>query len=242
MAKSYIGTSGWAYDAWKDDFYAGVPKKDWLRFAAGRFTGLEINATFYGQKPRATFERWREETPPAFGFTVKANRYLTHNKKLRDPEEPLVRERERALGLGPKLKAVLWQLPGNFHRDDARLARFLEALGAWPVAHALEFRHRSWFAGDVEDALRRHEVAVALSDAADWPMWDAVTAPFVYVRLHGHTRTYASSYSTASLRDWAERCRHWLSEGRDVHVYFDNDREGAAPRDALRLRAMVEPG
>lgn len=239
MAESFIGTSGWTYDAWKHDFYAGVPRKDWLRFASRRFTGLEVNATFYGLQRRSTFERWRAETPETFGFAVKANRYLTHNRKLLEPEEPIGRERERADGLGPKLKAVLWQLPGNLSVDLARLRRFLDALAAWPIPHAIEFRHPSWFGAEVAAALAERGVAVCLSDSADWPLWDAVTARLVYVRLHGHTRTYASAYATRALERWAARCRRWLAEGRDVHVYFDNDREGAAPRDAQRLLAML---
>ena len=216
-----------------------MPKKRWLRHAAERFTGLEVNATFYGLQKRSTFEKWRDETPDGFGFAVKGNRYLTHNKKLLDPGEPIARERERAEGLGEKLKAVLWQLPANFHIDVDRLRGFLDALAAWPVPHAVEFRHRSWFAPEVARLLRDRDAAVCISDAADWPIWDEVTARIVYVRLHGHTRTYASAYSPPHLRRWARRARRWLDEGRDVHVYLDNDREGAAPRDAVRLLEQV---
>lgn len=239
MAAYFIGTSGWNYDAWKHDFYDGVPKREWLRHAAERFTGLEVNATFYGLQKRSTFERWRDETPAGFGFAVKGNRYLTHSKKLLEPEEPIARERERAEGLGDKLKAVLWQLPESFHAHTDRLRAFLSALDAWPVPHAVEFRHRSWFTPEVAGLLRDRDAAVCISDAADWPIWEAVTARIVYVRLHGHTRTYASAYSSPHLRRWARRTRRWLDEGRDVHVYFDNDREGAAPRDALRLLEQV---
>ncbi len=243
MARAFIGTSGWNYEGWKDAFYAGVRRKDWLRYAAERFTGLEVNATFYGLQRRSTFERWRDETPPGFGFAVKGNRYLTHNKKLLDPEEPIRRERERAEVLGAKLKAVLWQLPGQLQLDGERLRRFLAALReGWPVRHAVEFRHPSWFTAEVADALRAHGVAACQSDAADWPMWEEVTADLVYVRLHGHTRTYASAYHSRLLRLWAGRTRAWLAEGRDVHVYFDNAAEGAAPRDALRLLEMLRHG
>jgi uncharacterized protein YecE (DUF72 family) len=120
--------------------------------------------------------------------------------------------------------------------NDDRLARFLFELSRWRATrHALELRYRSWFEPQVADALANAGVAVCLSDAADWPMWDCVTTDLVYVRLHGHTRTYRSSYSHGSLERWRERALGWLSEGGDVHVYFDNDGEGAAPRNALSL-------
>jgi uncharacterized protein YecE (DUF72 family) len=240
MGRVYIGTSGWNYPHWKNSFYAGVPRGDWLRYSASRFTGIEVNATFYGLQRRATFERWAEQVPAAFRFAIKGNRYLTHTKRLLEPDEPIRRERERAAGLGDKLAVVLWQLPGNFSCHLERLQAFVEALQSWSeVAHVIEFRHRSWFQDRVAACLAKGNVGVCMSDAADWPLWDAVTARTVYVRLHGHTRTYASRYSTRLLTHWAERVRAWSGKGRDVHVYFDNDAEGAAPRDALRLLALV---
>jgi uncharacterized protein YecE (DUF72 family) len=239
--RACIGTSGWNYDGWREPFYRGAPRKDWLRFCAERFTGIEVNATFYRLQTRATFERWRAETPRDFRFAIKANRYLTHNKKLGDPHEPIALERSRAAGLGPKLAAVVWQLPHNFHKNIARLDGFARALRGWrPVRHAIEFRHESWFDDEVADCLREHRIAVCQSDAADWPIWEVVTTDLVYVRLHGHTATYASAYPEGELRGWAGRVRRWLGEGRDVHVYFDNDALGHAPRDALRLIGIVD--
>jgi uncharacterized protein YecE (DUF72 family) len=239
--QAYIGTSGWNYRSWKDSFYAGVRQKDWLRFCAERFTGIEVNATFYRLQEKSTFERWRDETPDGFRFAIKGNRFLTHNKKLADPVRSIQVERERARGLGNKLAAVVWQMPRFLKKNMGRLNDFATALRRWPEArHALEFRHTSWFDEEVADCLRHHRLAVCLSDAADWPIWEAVTTDLVYVRLHGHTRTYASAYSTAALKRWARRARGWLKERRDVHVYFDNDAEGAAPRDALRLIELVQ--
>ncbi len=241
--KAYVGTSGWNYRGWKDTFYKGVPQKDWLRFCAERFTAVEINATFYRQQEKATFEKWRNQTPPGFRFAVKGNRYLTHNKKLKDPEEPVGREKERASALGEKLSAVLWQLPGNFSKNLERLIGFAEALSQWSeVRHAVEFRHPSWFDDEIAGSLKEYGLAVCLSDAADWPMWDRVTTDLVYVRLHGHTRTYASAYSIGHLQSWADRIHGWLKMEYDVHVYFDNDTEGAAPRNALQLLDMVRQG
>jgi uncharacterized protein YecE (DUF72 family) len=117
---------------------------------------------------------------------------------------------------------------------------FARALGHWAeVRHVLEFRNESWFDNEVADCLAYHNLAISLSDAADWPMWECVTTDMMYIRLHGHTRTYASAYSASALDWWAGRILDWLAEGRDVHAYFDNDAEGAAPFDALRLMARL---
>ena len=238
--RAFIGTSGWIYDSWRDDFYAGRPGREWLRLCAARFTAIEINSTHYRLQSIETFRRWRGETPPAFRFAVKAHRYLTHNKKLKDPLASIRLERERAAGLGDKLAVVLWQLPQNFHRNLERLAGFARALRAWRrPRHAIEFRHASWFDAEVAACLRAHRIAACQSDAADWPLWDAVTTDLVYVRLHGHEVTYASNYTERELRAWARKVRRWMAEGRDAHVYFDNDSYGYAPRNAARLIALV---
>jgi uncharacterized protein YecE (DUF72 family) len=240
--RAFIGTSGWNYPAWRADFYGGRPARDWLAFCAGRFGAVEINATHYRLQSAETFRRWRDATPRDFRFALKAHRYLTHNRKLMDPLGPIRVERDRAAALGGKLAAVLWQLPHNFGCNLERLKGFARALGAWRRArHAIEFRHASWFREEVAECLAAHRLAVCLSDAADWPRWDAVTTDLVYVRLHGRAVTYASGYSDAELRAWANKVRRWLRERRDVHVYFDNDARGEAPRNALRLIALL-PG
>jgi uncharacterized protein YecE (DUF72 family) len=162
-------------------------------------------------------------------------------KRLKDALPSIVRLRDQAKHLGAKLSTCVWQLPATFGADVPRLDGFLRALRAWPeVRHALELRHRSWFVPAVADRLREAGVSVCLSDAPDFPMWREVTSGLVYVRLHGHTRKYASQYSAASLARWAADTRRWLAEGRDVHVYFDNDGEGHAVHDALMLRALVD--
>jgi len=238
--RAFVGTSGWNYPAWRATFYGDCPARLWLPFCAERFSAIEVNATFYRLQTRETFVRWRRATPPGFRFAIKANRYLTHNRKLADPLPSIRLERDRARGLGDKLAAVLWQLPRNLHRDLGRLERFARALRNWrTVRHTIEFRHESWFDEQVAGCLREHGIAVCQSDASDWPMWDAVTADLVYVRLHGHTLTYASGYSAPELQRWAARVNRWLGEGRDVHVYFDNDALGCAPTDALALMARL---
>lgn len=236
LPKLYIGTSGWDYNHWKSEFYAGVKRKDWLRFYAEHFTAVEVNATFYRLQDVNTFMRWREKTPDHFRFVLKGNRYLTHNKRLIDPQASIRQERAHAQALGKKLSAVLWQLPANFHKHIERLQGFTNALQQWKsTRHIIEFRHPSWFDADVAECLQQNSIALCQSDAADWPMWDAITTDLIYIRLHGHTRTYASSYRSTSLRQWAQRIRSWRKQACQVHVYFDNDAEGAAPRNAIQL-------
>jgi uncharacterized protein YecE (DUF72 family) len=238
--KAYIGTSGWNYKSWRHSFYGDTPQKKWLQFYAKRFTAIEVNGTFYRLQEKTTYKKWRDETPEDFLFAIKGHRYVTHNKKLLDVEGPVIRCRESASPLGQRLAAVVWQLPAFLKKNFGRLEDFLEDLHQWKsTRHAIEFRHKSWFDDQVAECLKRHRVAVCMSDAPDWPMWDRVTTDLVYIRLHGHTRKYASSYSTPALRKWATRIRRWLKENRAVHVYFDNDAEGAAPRNALTLLGML---
>ena len=135
---------------------------------------------------------------------------------------------------------MIWQLPASSKRNVERLSKFVKILRRWKTTrHAIEFRHKSWFDDEVAECLSDHAVAVCLSDAPDWPIWEKVTTDLVYIRLHGHTRKYASSYSKPALKKWATRIRHWRKENRGVHVYFDNDAEGAAPRNALTLLEML---
>ena len=239
-SKAYIGTSGWNYKSWRHSFYGDTPQKQWLPFCAERFTAIEVNGTFYRLQEKATYQKWRDKTPDGFLFATKGHRYVTHNKKLLDVEESVIRCRESASPLGKRLAAVVWQLPAFLKKDFARLEKFAKNLHHWnSTRHAIEFRHKSWFNAEVAECLKRHKIAVCMSDAPDWPMWEEVTTDLVYIRLHGHTRKYASSYSKSALRRWAARIENWLKQDRDVHVYFDNDAEGAAPRNALTLLEML---
>jgi uncharacterized protein YecE (DUF72 family) len=238
--KAYIGTSGWNYKSWRQTFYGDTPQKDWLRFCAHRFTAIEVNGTFYRLQEKTTYKKWREKTPEGFSFAIKGHRFVTHNKKLLDVEESVIRCRDSASPLGKRLTAVVWQLPAFLKKDFRRLEKFASNLRHWrSTRHAIEFRHKTWFDDEIANCLKRHEIAVCMSDAPDFPMWEEVTTDLVYIRLHGHTRKYASSYSTPALRRWAGRIRNWLEGDRDVHVYFDNDAEAAAPRNALTLIEML---
>jgi uncharacterized protein YecE (DUF72 family) len=208
----------------------------WLAHAAETFGALEINGSFYTQIQPDTYRRWRDETPAETVFTVKGHRFVTHYKRLREVGDSIALLRGQASGLGDKLAAVVWQLPSNLQADPERLDGFLADLRRWPeTRHAIEFRHASWFTADVARRLERARVAVCLSDAPDFPLWREITTDLVYVRLHGHTRKYASSYRRDHIARWAEDARRWARSGHEVHVYFDNDAEGAAVRNALAL-------
>ena len=236
-----MGTSGWTYEVWKDDFYAGVPRRAWLTHYAQCFRAVEVNATFYHQLKQSTFANWAKTTPPDFRFAIKGHRYLTHVLRLHISHSAFVRQKRTVAPLGKHLAAMLWQLPAGLEQDLPRLERFARMLDSWrDTRHALEFRHPSWFDQQTGACLRRHRLAACQSDAADWPLWDAVTTNLVYVRLHGHRITYASSYTERELADWARRIRRWSAEGRDVHIYFDNTDASHAPRNAQRLMALLK--
>jgi uncharacterized protein YecE (DUF72 family) len=240
VARAYIGTSGWVYGGWREHLYADTPTKKWLYVASRAFDALEINGSFYTQIKPETYARWYEETPPDFRFALKGHRFVSHYKRLRDCRDSIVRLRDQVQPLKDKLGAVIWQLPSNFQCSLERLEDFMHSLEAWRgVRHSLELRHKSWFVPEVAEILRANNVAVCMGDAPDFPMWREVTADMVYVRLHGHTRKYASSYSEKSLQAWADDARCWIAQGRDVHVYFDNDAEGHAVRNALRFQQLV---
>jgi uncharacterized protein YecE (DUF72 family) len=228
------------YRSWREHLYQGIPVSRWLTTAAATFDTLEVNGSFYVQIARDTYQRWHDQTPPGFRFAVKAHRFVTHYKRLVGVEKSIVLLRDQASGLGDKLHSVIWQLPAHIAADPPRLDRFLDMLAEWPgPRHAMELRHRSWFNDEVAGILADHGVANAMGDAPDFPMWREVTTDLVYVRLHGHTRKYASSYSSAHIKKWADDARRWNAEGRDVHIYFDNDAEGAAVRNALCLKAEL---
>ena len=236
----YLGTSGWNYRSWKEGFYAGQPQSRWLAHASHVFNALEVNGSFYRQIRAETFRRWRDETPGRFRFALKGHRFITHYRRLREVARSIDLLREPAGELGAKLAVVLWQLPADLTLDLERLDGFLAELRRWSdVPHALEFRHASWFDAEVAQRLTQERVAVCLSDAPDFPLWREVTTDLVYVRLHGHTRKYASSYRRSHLARWADEIRRWSARGCDVHAYLDNDAEGAATRNALTLRELV---
>jgi len=231
-----IGCSGWQYRHWKGDFYpADLRPHDWLEYYARHFDTVEVNNSFYRLPGEGVFESWRTRTPPNFVFAVKASRFLTHMKKLNDPEEPIERLFSRAFELGGKLGPVLYQLPGQMPKNIDRLAGLLAVLPS-RVKHAIEFRNPSWYDDDVMQLLRRHNVALCLHDMSGSAAPRLLTARFTYVRLHGASGRYDGGYSQETLEDWAE----WLAaNGHPAFVYFNNDIGGHAPCDAARLKNVL---
>lgn len=233
-----IGTSGWAYKDWNGPFYPEeVKSAGRLAYISRRFRTLEINASFYRMPTEAAAAGWRAQTPEDFVFAWKASRFITHIKKLNDPAEPLAYMFSRIAGLGPKIGPILFQLPPNLHRNDARLEGFLDAL---PAGHrySIEFRHPGWYAEAVLEMLRRRNVALCISDHHHAPApWEA-TADFIYLRGHGPGGRYHGRYGEAALTDWAEAIRAGR-KAREVFVYFDNDIKSAAPADAEQLIGLL---
>jgi uncharacterized protein YecE (DUF72 family) len=239
-AGTYIGTSGWHYDHWKGPFYpSGLPEKAFLEYYAGSFGTAEINNSFYRLPERETLFRWRRTVPEDFVFSVKASRYLTHMKKLKDPKEPLERLFYRVDALGDNLGPILFQLPPRWRSNPARLEGFLEALPEGQ-RYAFEFRDRSWFDAKNYELLRSHGSSFCVYDLDGTISPEEITADFAYVRLHGPDGPYRGRYGAERLARWAGTFSAWLKEGLDVYCYFDNDEVGYAAQDALELARMME--
>ncbi len=276
--RAYIGISGWRYRGWRGDFYPkGLPQRLELTYAAERFGSVEINGSFYSLQRPSSYRAWAEQTPEDFVFAVKGGRYITHMLRMRGAEAALGNFfASGVIALEERLGPVLWQLPGRQAFEPETLDAFLAQLPHTtaeaaelgkrhdeklkgepelsvreprPIRHALEVRHPSWDSEECEEVLRRHGVALVVSDGAGkWPMIRRVTtADFVYVRLHGGDELYVSGYSPEELSAWAAEVGGWLDgspdgKPRDVYVYFDNDAKGFAPWDALELQRLLGEG
>lgn len=264
-----VGIAGWVYEPWRGEFYPkGMRQADELAYASARLSSIEINSSFYALQKPASWIRWRDGTPDDFLFAVKAPRYITHIKRVRDVDEPIANFLASGLlALGPKLGPILWQLPPNLAYDRDTVESFLELLphtttaavevasrrdaamtgkdyvetdAERPLRHAIEPRSHSFDTPAFAEQLTRHGVAAVLGDSAGrWPVLDWVTTDFAYARLHGDTELYTSGYDEAGLAKWEAWTRNHLAGGRDVHVYFDNDLKVRSPRDAMALLARL---
>jgi uncharacterized protein YecE (DUF72 family) len=231
----YVGTSGWQYDWWKETFYGGAPKRAWLEIYASRFPVVEVNNSFYQLPKEATFEKWKSETPAGFQFAVKASRYITHIRRLRDCGEPVSLFWSRATRLGDKLGPVLFQFPPNFGAEVDRLREFLTLLPDGMRA-AFEFRDDSWRSDTVLSLLDDAGAAWVLADRPGWRVPLLVTGRWSYLRFH-QGRAAHPGYTRRKLRDWAERIAGL--DAKDVFAFFNNDHLGAAPRDAQALIELL---
>jgi uncharacterized protein YecE (DUF72 family) len=283
-----IGISGWTYGGWRRSFYpAGLRHSDELSYASRQVDTIEINGTHYSLQHPDSFARWHDETPEGFVFAVKGSRFITHLKQLRDIETPLANFfASGVLRLEEKLGPFLWQFSPRFRFDNESLEHFLSllppdseaaaALGerhdhrlkgrAWTrterkrrLRHAIEIRHRSFLDPAFVALLLRHQIAFVFADSVEWPYAEDLTADFVYLRLHGSEKLYASGYSEEALDHWASRIKLWArglqpNDARliapepkptrqtacDVFVYFDNDAKVRAPVDAHSLKAKLQ--
>ncbi|GAA4571898.1 DUF72 domain-containing protein [Planotetraspora kaengkrachanensis] len=235
----FIGTSGWQYADWRDMIYSGVPQRLWLERYCDVFATVENNNAFYRLPARETFESWRQRTSGDFVMAVKASRFLTHIKRLKDPEEPVERLMGVAEGLGRKLGPVLLQLPPTLRADAERLRRCLTRFPK-KVRIAVEPRHESWWTDEIREILAERGAALCWADRLgrpQSPLWR--TADWIYLRLHeGRGRTWPS-YGEQALKSWLNRLRE-AGDVRDAYVYFNNDRGGAAVRNALTLALLAE--
>ncbi|RLB74096.1 MAG: DUF72 domain-containing protein [Deltaproteobacteria bacterium] len=232
-----IGTSGWNYKHWKEIFYpAHISQKKWLEFYATRFDTVELNATFYRLPKVQTFQSWRKRTPEGFLWAVKANKFITHTRRLKDCQEPLKRFYSSAKGLEDKLGPILLQLPPSLKFDEALFTDFCSLLDS-ACDHALEIRHASWINERAFQIMSDHRIAFCISDTAGrYPFHEEITTGFTYIRLHGSKKLYASKYTTEELETWAKKLLDWKV---DAYVYFDNDFDGHAVQNAEELKKIL---
>jgi Uncharacterized conserved protein len=240
MAELRIGCSGFNYYDWKGNFYpVDLPQGKWLDYYSKKFNTVELNVTFYRLPLAKTFDKWYKDTPPEFSFSLKGSRFITHIKRLLEPEDALNLFFQRARGLKEKLQVVLWQFSQGFKIDLQRLRNFLELLKPYNVRNTFEFRNETWITKEVGDLFMQYNVSFCM---ADWPEFIddiAVTSNFVYITRHGQGGSYATCYSKTELKRDAKRIRNYLKEGKDVFIYFNNDYHGYAPRNALELKEMI---
>jgi uncharacterized protein YecE (DUF72 family) len=234
-----IGTSGFSYPHWRGVLYPeGLAQRSWLERYCEVFNTLEINATFYRLPKESTVKGWYDRTPEEFIFALKASRIITHVKKLIGSADLQENFASSISPLQEKLGPILFQLPPGMKADTVRLKDFFVLLRPG-CRYAFEFRHSTWFCDEVFEILRMHDAALVLHDYRrfDCPM--ILSAGWSYIRLHGPTGTYTGEYGKDGLRQWAEILVQWAAEGIDAYVYFNNDSEGDAVRDALTLASMI---
>jgi uncharacterized protein YecE (DUF72 family) len=232
--KIYIGTSGWHYKHWIGTYYpASTKDAEQMGHYIQDFNTVELNNSFYRLPEKKTFENWRKATPSDFIFAVKASRFITHNKKLKDPETTIARFFGQVKGLKKKLGPILFQLPPAWKVNEERLSQFLESLPP-KMRYVFEFRNQTWYTENVYELLRKHNCAFCFYELDHHQSPTIETADFIYVRLHGPGAKYQGSYPKKTLKEWAKQCKQW-AQTKDVFIYFDNDQKGYAAFNAMEL-------
>jgi len=239
MSKLYIGTSGFSYSHWENNvFYPkGLAKAKQLEYYSQHFETVELNNPFYHLPPPKTFAGWYQRTPKDFLFTTKASRYITHIKKLKEVKEPWQRFINNAKELRQKLGPILFQLPPGWQANPKRLEKFLKILPS-KYQYSFEFRHQSWFAPEIYQLLKKHQVALCLADSSRWPCQEEITADFIYLRFHGAGSLYSSKYTAQELKNWAKKIKKWQKQTKEIFVYFNNDYGGYAIKNAQTLKKL----
>lgn len=237
--RCFIGTSGWYYQHWFGPFYPqGLVKEQLLPYFARSFNTVELNNTFYHLPKEATVRTWHKKAPGDFVFAVKASRFITHIKRLTNLGDSLKVFFKRVYLLKEKLGPILYQLPPSMKMDNKRLSSFLKRLPQ-KKRNVIEFRHQSWLNEEVFEVLKRFNAAHCIISMPDFPTALEVTADFIYIRMHGGSSLYRSNYPLTELKRWAARIKKFLKSGLDVYVYFNNDAEGFALKNALSLKKMI---
>lgn len=239
--KIFIGTSGYSYTHWGEGvFYPeGLKENKWLEYYCRFFNTVELNVTFYRLHQKNVFKGWNKRTPKDFLFVAKGSRYITHVKKLKDINEPLIRLFDLLKELREKLGVVLWQFPPGMKVDIKKLDNFCEKISKYKIRHAFEFRHPSWFNEEIYCLLKKYNFSLCIAHSPYWPLVEVVTSDFVYLRFHGGESLYGSNYSEKELKSWANKAKIWLSKGLDFYAYFNNDAYGYAVKNALRLKELL---
>jgi len=233
----HVGTSGWSYSGWRGRFYPPeLPSRNWLPYFAQHFTTVEINMTFYRFPQPATLRGWLVKTPPNFKFTLKANRRITHLKKLKDVAHDVRYFYILAANLKDKLGCILFQLPPSLAIDLELLDNFLDTLSS-QFQNVIEFRHQSWYTPEVYQRLQLHQVAFCNVSSKKVPPTSLVTARASYFRFHGLTGGYRYSYPEEELRQWAEEIKKVQAE--ETYVYFNNDYKAFAVYNAQTIKKLI---
>lgn len=242
QATIWIGTSGWVYKHWAQNFYPrGWPKQNEFAYYVRHFPTVEINATFYRLPTRATVRGWRDKAPDGFVFAIKGSRYLTHIKRLKGTAGAVAKYFRRLAHLGDRTGPVLWQLPPNFAKTDENTARVDRFLSRLPTnhRHAIEFRHSSWLTAETFALLRRHRVANVWLSSLRMPADTTITADFVYLRFHGLEGGAYHDYTEPELEPWARQLAAAARRGLPAYVYFNNDLNTRAPLNAATLMRLL---
>ncbi|MEA3293033.1 MAG: DUF72 domain-containing protein [Patescibacteria group bacterium] len=245
MAKLYIGTSGYSYAHWENGvFYPnGLSKQREIEYYAQNFNTVELNYPFYHLPKAKTFSNWRNKVPENFIFAVKASKFITHIKKLKNCQTSWKIFLKRAITLREKLGPFLFQFPSNWKKDPERLKIFLKGLekAGKKYRYVFEFRHPSWFSEDIYKLLGQYKnTSLCWADSLKWPFVEIVTGSFIYIRMHGSKSLYASDYSKKELKEWSKKIKKCLKQNIDVYVYFNNDTRGYAIKNAKELLGICK--